>query len=722
MKFRILLLIFIISIVNINAKDILILHSYHATFSWTKEQTEAILKLLPDRERYRVYIEYMDTKRNLLTPIYEEELFNLYKSKYSNKNIDLIIATDDNAINFIKKYQKKLFKKDIFIVFSGVSNLKVLDNYESNNITGVYEKMTPYINYQLAKKIYPKVEKIYLIGDDSNTLNIKKAMFDNEFKNNNINYEYISNKNIEIVEEKLKNIEKNSLAFIVTPSSYTDSNNTVYTMEMALERLSKVYNKPFISISNIYMTGHNIIGGHTVNGTNQGRLAATLALDILEKNKINPPILNTNTYIFDYNVLKKFDIDVENLNLNENYKLINRPTSYYDIYKTEIQTASAILSVFFMIFIITVFYSIKLKKLNEELDYNNRYTKKLLDSLLEGVITIEDGICIDCNNEIVKILKYDSKNDLIGKNIFNLVAHKSKKRVQERIKMQITHPEELTLLTKDNKEITVLSMGRNINMNNRSLRVTSFIDISEAKQKDKLLFEQSKLAAMGEMIGNISHQWRQPLSVISTAASGIKFQKELKILDDKTLFDSTDVIVKSCTYLSQTIEDFKNYIRGKKSIELVNINEPLDICLTLLKSTFLNNNITLVENREDCNIYSSKNEIIQILINILNNAKDALINSKNEEKLLFIKTYEKDDFIVISIKDNAGGIPEDIIDKIFNPYFTTKDESQGTGLGLYMSYQVAVNSLKGAIKVTNDGFTYNNSFYKGSNFKIYLPK
>ena len=250
------------------------------------------------------------------------------------------------------------------------------------------------------------------------------------------------------------------------------------------------------------------------------------------------------------------------------------------------------------------------------------------------------------------------------------------------------------------------------------------IQKSEIHYQEQLLFQQSKLAAMGEMIGNIAHQWRQPLSIISTCASGMKLQKENNILSDQIFYDSCGMIVNQSNYLSQTIDDFRNYLQTNKQKTVFKLDEFIANTISIILPAYKNSNIVLIYNNnfEDIEIEAYHNELAQALLNILNNAKDAINTSSiYEEKLVFIRIKQTKDFVHIYILDNGGGIPIEIIDKIFEPYFTTKHQSQGTGLGLFMSYKIVTQSLGGLLVVRNKDFEYNNKKYFGAEFKITLP-
>ncbi len=227
---------------------------------------------------------------------------------------------------------------------------------------------------------------------------------------------------------------------------------------------------------------------------------------------------------------------------------------------------------------------------------------------------------------------------------------------------------------------------------------------------------------MGEMLGNISHQWRQPLSAISTLATGAKLKKELNVFNDEDFDKTMDSINNQAQYLSSTIDDFRNFFaKDTKNKTNINLKNSLEASLSLVKDSYKSNNITTIINMEDASMVCNENVFIQAILNILNNAKDAYQNCGKKEKLVFINLIKERDAYILTIKDNAIGIEEKIIDKIFEPYFTTKHQSQGTGIGLYMTNQIITKHFKGKIIVSNEEFTHNNKLYKGACFKIILP-
>ncbi len=260
--------------------------------------------------------------------------------------------------------------------------------------------------------------------------------------------------------------------------------------------------------------------------------------------------------------------------------------------------------------------------------------------------------------------------------------------------------------------------------------VASFSDITQEKltqkklaEKENILIQQSKMAAMGEMLANIAHQWRQPLSVISTISTSLLHQKEMDIEINKEYeIKSLNKINKNTQYLSDTINDFKNFFNPNKNKNDFFIKEVCAKALLLSNADFKKLNIKVIENIQNAKIYGLENELIQVIMNILSNAKDALVDSNPKEKLVFINSIVDDNNqIIITIYDNAGGIEENIIDKIFEPYFTTKHKAQGTGIGLYMSNEIISKHMDGSITVSNKEFDFYNTHYKGALFEIIIP-
>ena len=257
---------------------------------------------------------------------------------------------------------------------------------------------------------------------------------------------------------------------------------------------------------------------------------------------------------------------------------------------------------------------------------------------------------------------------------------------------------------------------------NKKLAIRIKKELDKHQEKDRILAQQQKMVSMGQMIENIAHQWRQPLSVISTSASGLKLKKQLNILEDEELIKSIDKIVDTAKYLSDTIDDFRYFFKPQKDKTKFSLAKNIEKSLSFLEATLKENSIKVEFDYEDIDIIAYETELIQVFINIINNSKDAFIEKKIEDRVIFISIKKFPNRILIEIKDNAGGVEEDILDKVFEPYFTTKHQYNGTGIGLYMSNQIIKTHLNGDIFMKNCSFKYKNIEQKGVITTIVLPK
>ena len=248
-----------------------------------------------------------------------------------------------------------------------------------------------------------------------------------------------------------------------------------------------------------------------------------------------------------------------------------------------------------------------------------------------------------------------------------------------------------------------------------------FSYIKKSREKDTILAQQSKMAAMGEMLENIAHQWRQPLSTISTISTGIKIQYEYSEIKKEEVIKSMNTIATTTKYLSQTIDDFRDYFNPKKEARDFNLRNVFEKVSDLLEPQLHLKKIQLIKDIDDINIFGMENEFLQVIINILNNSKDEFERKEFEKKYIFIDTKITQDEIIISIKDNAGGIEKEVINRVFEPYFTTKFKSKGTGIGLYMSKEIIEKHMKGNISVKNENYLYKENSYDGANFLIIFP-
>ena len=250
-------------------------------------------------------------------------------------------------------------------------------------------------------------------------------------------------------------------------------------------------------------------------------------------------------------------------------------------------------------------------------------------------------------------------------------------------------------------------------------------DITKLVSIEKQLLQQSKMAQMGELISMIAHQWRQPLGAISAVSIDLNMKIELEAFDksskegvvelEKYLVNSLSQIDSLVQNLTTTIDDFRNFYKSDKQKESSTINIPINKAYAIVKSSLQSSNVKIIReylSKDILSIYS--NEFMQVILNILQNSQDNFIEVNKENPIIKIKTYDIKELSIIEISDNGGGIDKSIIDEIFNPYFSTKTQKNGTGLGLYMSKTIVEEHHNGIITVDNidDGVLFRIKLFK----------
>ena len=346
------------------------------------------------------------------------------------------------------------------------------------------------------------------------------------------------------------------------------------------------------------------------------------------------------------------------------------------------------------------------EKLKEIEQLKNQATIKLetiSDSMKEGMVICDgDEKIIEVNKAFEKMIGL-KRCEIIGKSVREFIDSDLDCK-------NFSNTQEVIIKGKKNIE-AVISLNE-MKLNKRNVILATIMDIGDLKDKERQIMQQSKLVQMGEMINMIAHQWRQPLNALSAIAIKMDMKNEMDMLSKEEIEKSASFIQKTVQNMSDTINSFLNFAKGNSIKEKFEINELLEDVLNMMKAQLDSHNIDIEINTEPIYFHSHKNEILQILLNLISNARDVLVERKKEDKKIKINIYTEDNYGVIEVEDNAGGIDEKIIDRIFEPYFTTKGP-KGTGLGLYMSKMLATEKLKGDILVENGK--------EGAKFRLLIP-
>lgn len=238
--------------------------------------------------------------------------------------------------------------------------------------------------------------------------------------------------------------------------------------------------------------------------------------------------------------------------------------------------------------------------------------------------------------------------------------------------------------------------------------------LEELRTKERMLIQQSRLAAMGEMISNISHQWRQPLNILALIVQEMELTTMSGAATQGALSASVAKAMQIIAEMSRTIDDFRNFFSADKLLVSFTASEVIEKALSFMDSVFKQEQVRVEMSRdEDIPVKGLRNEYTQAILNILTNARDAFREREVVEPLILIRLFREEDRAVVTIRDNGGGIPEEIIDRIFEPYFTTKGPDRGTGIGLFMSKTIIEKNMGGRLTVRNSG--------AGAEFRVEIP-
>ena len=341
---------------------------------------------------------------------------------------------------------------------------------------------------------------------------------------------------------------------------------------------------------------------------------------------------------------------------------------------------------------------------NDELINSNQNFFDLLNTAIEAIAIFDEEYTLVKLNASGKIMfNYYFDNDSDSKKISDFIPENSLTEVNNKLKHKISEPFEIDLYRSDKTIFPALIAGKTILIENKVNTIITVVDLTQIKLQDEFIQQQAKLAQMGELLSMIAHQWRQPLTAISAASENLKLKTLLNQVDTLLIQTTTEDINKYTTYLSNTINDFKNFYKTNKALETTTLNEMVIKSLYIIENSISYKNIKIIKNLDSTSILKTyMSEVTQVILTLLQNAEEILIEKNIENPYIKIDTFEDDKYLYIQVSDNAGGIPLEIFDKIFDPYFSTKHEKNGTGLGLYFAKNIIENNCNALLSAKNN--------------------
>lgn len=708
MKRLIFLLIFPIFIFA--NSSILIINSYHKGYEFSDSIIKGIEDTIYSHTQIDINILYMDSKR-VTSKEYYESLEKLYKVQLKDREYDLIVAVDRFAYDFVLDIYKRFFDgKPVFAV--GIENFyqEKADKYGLNkNVSALLERRDLKGNLKVIKRLMPGIKKLYIVNDKSANALHTEPLINELFKNFTGDYEliYLKEDDLEALKQRFSKKEENTAALFIR--FYKNSDGKLNKNSEIADFINDSKIPIFITDSIFIKKG--AVGGKIVDLYRFGKTAGDMSLKILNDKKHDIIVYEDLKHIFDAKKLEEFILPVDTL---KSYEIVNKRETFYDKNRGFIEFVFKI-SPFFLFLILGLIHNIY-KRLQTEKELRQRidFDEVLLNAIDSPIFwQDEKGIIVDSNSQFCSLIKMKCV-DIYGKRLEDFRENSNVSFILEVIeKYRENRKDNYEFKYYDLKGEKKFYLVKQEKFEDKKLKkegiVTIFTDVTserevaiEKQRSRQFVIQQSKLAEIGEVFSSIAHQWKSPLIEITAIAQELFYTKRCSeaMKEDESFVKD---IMNQVTYMTNTINDFQKFIMPSNSKVKFDIHDAIKSMLEIVNHNMKYNNIKInIEVEKDTNLEVNgyKNEVMQSFLNIINNAKDALLEHNDyKNRRIDIKLFNEENFLVITIKDNAGGIDPKAISEIFNPYYTTKED--GHGIGLYMSKVIVEDKMGGTILAKN---------------------
>ncbi len=718
MKKLIFLLIFPIFLFA-NSK-ILIINSYHKGYEFSDSIVKGIEEVVYPYTNIDINTLYMDSKR-VTSKEYFSNLEKLYSVQLKNREYDLIVAIDRFAYDFLLDVHEKFFK-DKPVLAVGIENFyeeKAIKYGVKDKVSALLERRDLKSNVKVIKRLIPNLQKLYIINDKSENALHTEPLIQELFEDFDGDYEliYLKEDDLESLKEKFQVEDENSAALFIRFYKNKDGKlNNNREIENFIDN-SKI---PIFITDSIFIK-KGAVGGRIVDLYRFGKASGEMALDILYGKEHKVVIFKDLNYVFDSKKLEQFILPVSVLDVD--YEIVNKRETFYDKNRGFIEVVFKLIPLLLFLILGLIHNIYKRKQTEKELRQRIDFDAVLLNAIDSPIFwQDEKGFIVDSNSQFCSLLKLKCDqiygcDEIYGKKLEDfssnpnvlliidvLEKYKQNKKENYEFKFYDLSGEKKFYLLKQEKFEDKKSKTEGT--------VTIFTDVTkerevamEKQRNRQFVIQQSKLAEIGEVFSSIAHQWKSPLIEITAIAQELFYTRKCDGCNKNEKEDESFVkdIMNQVTYMTNTINDFQKFIMPSNKKKEFNIYDAVKSVLEIINHNIKYNNIKInidVKDDTKLNVFGYKNEIMQSFLNIVNNAKDALLEKNDyKNRNIEIKLFNENKYLVITIKDNAGGIDEKSINDIFNPYFTTKEN--GHGIGLYMSKVIIEDKMGGSISVRN---------------------
>lgn len=710
-------------------KNVLYLNSYHHGYQWSDQLLEGIRSVV-DESNYKVdlQIEYMDAKKYNYDYI-NSHLATLYGEKFRNEQFDVIIVSDNDALNFVLHYRSQLFA-GIPIIFCGVNDIASVD-LSSGNITGVVESFDLPATIAIARTLHPQVKNMVVVGDQSTAgraieRQVHAMMHSHE---NDIQVEFWFQLPLKETLQRAQQLSDDTI-FFFTPW-YQTIEGKFYVAE---EVMAAIYRHSTIPIYTAwdFLLGHGAVGGYMLSGIIHGRQAAEMALRVLQGESAEAiPVVHgaAGRYMFDYTVTQRLGIDRDLL--PSDAVILNAPHAFYELPK----------ELFWTIMISILLLCIALVLLGSNMIARRRVERKVIDQLAFQETLMDtipqlvswkqiSGKYLGANRAFMEFFRIEHLDSIEGRSTRDVVYDSDYVQWSRSADVAVVNSRKAVRKIRKKIEFQDGELGW-IEVNKVPLRdpqgklfgiLSTAENVTREQNLEKQLLQSQKLEAIGTLAGGIAHDFNNILTSIINSTElaiddvppGSQTEKDLqRVL--KAARRGGQVVKRILSFSRPTMEQF----------QVVDVRTVINEVLMLLDASMPSSITVSAElGEKECFILGDPTQLHQVILNLCTNAFQALSPSGGSLQLLLEQIelvgphagelgLDPGNYAVLRVKDNGPGIAQDVVDKIFDPFFTTKDIGEGTGLGLAVVHGI-ISGHRGVIRVESKKG-------RGTEFTLYFP-
>lgn len=712
-------------------KTVLYLNSYHNGYHWSDGLLEGIRTVL-NQSNYKVdlQIEYMDAKKYNYDVI-SKNLYSLYQEKFKNEQFDIIILSDNDALNFVNEHRQDLFK-NIPVVFCGVNDLKDSD-IAAGNITGIVEVYDFIGTLAVAKTLHPTKDRLVYLIDDSTTGRAIRHQAENLIRENNLglDIEFWIQLSLEEAQKKVAELPDNTFLFIAP--YYQTINGRFYTSEEVTEAIYKHSSVPIYTAWE-FLVGYGTVGGRVLSGVQQGKTAGEMALQILNGAKADdiPVIRETegSIYLFDYKVMESLGINQQLL--PQGSTIINAPQASYSLSKELFWTMMISFVILVLALVSMVGAMLERRKVERKITDQLAFQETLMDTIPQLVSWKDvEGRYLGANQAFMDFFGIRNIVEVVGKRTGEILSDNAYSDWSVQIDSSVVHRQEavrkLRRRVTDQDGIEAWIEVNKVPLKGQGERIVGILttaeNITKEENLEKQLLQSQKMEAIGTLAGGIAHDFNNILTSIINST-------ELAIGDlvpgSQTEADLNRVL-KAARRGGRVVQQILSFSRpSREGFRPTDMSQVVQEVVHLMEAS-MPANIAVCSHIEDGQtffVHADPTQMHQAILNLCTNAFHALqktggqIDIELSHMALEQETPQSKDVLTantirLTVSDNGPGIKPEIQDKIFDPFFSTKSKSEGTGLGLAVVHGI-VKSHQGTIRlISNDA--------GGATFEILLP-